>query len=112
MRTMMTIYHPNGDADVTQVTLEEVDGSVYASAKKLIQPHLGDGRIEHVTVLHAGRRHDMFVDEDFQSKDLPLNVAATAIYRNATLAREPDTDPETLPVIQGTAILFSDIIWR
>lgn len=77
----------------------------------LLRPLLADD-FEHVTVLWRGRRADMFVGENSTRPDVPVNNAATSIYRAATLARAPDTDPESLPRIHGVAVLFEEIVWR
>lgn len=68
---------------------------------------------EHVSVLHNGERCDMFVSEIGHRaltwrEPLPINEAATRIYRNNWLTYRPGTDPESLPAIAGTAILFPD----
>lgn len=78
----------------------------------LLRPLLDGGQPEHVTVLWDGRRADMFVDEDGVQKRLPVNVAATAIYRAAWLRRNPGTDPNSMPAIHGTAVLFERIVWH
>jgi len=58
---------------------------------------------------------DMIVDEDFREKRLPRNEYATTIYRRATmLGRTPvrtPSDPEMLPDILGTAVLFDRRVW-
>jgi hypothetical protein len=66
---------------------------------------------EHVTVLFEGRRADMFVDERGRLDDLPRNDAATAIYRAGWLARFPESNPEDLHWIAGTAVLFERVVW-
>lgn len=117
MITRYRIMRP-GELHVTgEVDWPEQPG--YAAIKGLVEPILG-GRLEHVTVLNDfdgsanERRGDMFVDEhsaiDLATR-MPRNEAATAIYRRATLHREPHTAPETLPAIYGPAILFSRRIW-
>ena len=79
--------------------------------KALVQPLLKGGNPDHVTVLHNGERGDMFVDDKGQEKQLARNIKATRIYRAATLARAPQTDPESLPWIWGIAILFDRVVW-
>jgi hypothetical protein len=85
----------------------------YDRIKQLIEPLLDGAHLEHVTVLHDGQRADMFVDKEGHCKDPPLsrNEAATAIYRAATLRRAPKTNPESIPYVVGTAILFDRLVW-
>lgn len=83
----------------------------YQDIKALVEPYLDGGRMEHVAVLHNGRRSDMFVDEIGIQKGLPRNERATAIYRAATLAREPQLDPEHLSCIYGPAVVFDRLVW-
>lgn len=103
----------------------ETEGSVdwpiepgYFEIKDLVVPLLDGALLEHVSVFHNGRRADMFVDElGALSVDkptprgpLPRNEVATTIYRAASLMRYGG-DPEDLPYIHGTAILFERIVW-
>tara|TARA_R110000868_G_scaffold409899_1_gene696433 strand:- start:32896 stop:33243 length:348 start_codon:yes stop_codon:yes gene_type:complete len=72
----------------------------------------GGAMWEHVTImLEDGSRSDMFVDEHFVPKRLPLNPEATAHYRRATLTQEPGTNPNGLPAILGPAVVFHRQIW-
>lgn len=69
----------------------------------------GDGiprNLEHVSVLFEGQPTDMFVDEVGVNDGLPRNEQATAIYRTYWLQEHPGDDPESLPHIAGTAVLF------
>lgn len=43
--------------------------------------------------------------------ELSRNDEATTIYRAAYMAQHPDHDPEGLPYIAGTAVLFRDRVW-
>jgi hypothetical protein len=114
---MKTVYHVM-KTDGTKQT-DEIDWPAepdYPHIKNLIEPLIGGAPLEHVTVLHGGKRADMFVSELGSLKltarpPLPRNEAATAIYRNNWMTRHPGTDPETLPPIHGTAILFDRIVW-
>lgn len=78
---------------------------------------LGVENCEHVSVLAdfagglAFKRADMFVDEHGHSKRLPRNEAATAIYRRNALLHQGVKDPESLPWIAGTAVLFERVVW-
>lgn len=85
----------------------------YILIKGLVEPIVG-GLLEHVSVLHNGRRTDMFVDEMGHVGDggpKPRNEAATTIYRAWSMSQNPTQDPEGLPWIAGTAIIFDRIIW-
>lgn len=81
---------------------------------ELVEPLLGENEpLEHVSVLYQGERRDMFVCEHGHMElrhrhQLPINDAATAIYRNHWLTKHPETDPGSLPEIAGTAVLFPD----
>lgn len=75
----------------------------------------GDGvprDLEHVSVLFQGERADMFVDEVGVNDGLPRNDLATDIYRANWISQHPanalraNFDPESLPHIAGTAVLF------
>ena len=81
-----------------------------ATLRELLLPILEARYYEHVSVLHEGRAADMFVDED-GARSQPRNDPATAIYRASWLDRHPSTDPESLPAINGTAILFDRRFW-
>ena len=83
----------------------------YDKLKALIEPLIGGGRLEHVSVLHDGKRRDMFVDDKGRMKGLPRNDRATAIYRTNWLTQHPEVDPETLPFIAGPAVLFMRRVW-
>lgn len=108
MVTEFTLMRPDGTAENGTADLAEQPG--YATLKALLDPLLG-GDLEHVSVLHDGERRDMFVHETGALDGLPRNEAATRIYRNATLTREPRTDPETIPAIYGPAVLFARRVW-
>lgn len=84
----------------------------YDRLKQLIEP-LVKGPLEHVVVLHDDKRRDMFVNEQGHILKEPLqrNDKATEIYRAATLRRSPNTKPESLPHIVGTAVLFHRLVW-
>lgn len=108
--TDYTIIRANGDEETHSVELPaEPD---YFQLKAIIQPIIGERNdFERVNVLHEGEHTDMFVDENGQLKGLPLNVRATAIYRNNWLTQRPGTPAESLPTIVGTAVLFSRRVW-
>jgi hypothetical protein len=89
----------------------------YHELAAVLRPLLDTQTFEHVTVLsdfEGGldfRPSDMFVDEMGHPKGLPLNGAATAIYRRNALLHQGVSDPESLPWIAGPAILFERIVW-
>lgn len=108
--TEYTIIRANGDEEVHSVQLPaEPD---FFQLKAIIQPIIGERNdFEHVGVLHNDVRTDMFVDEMGRLKGLPRNERATAIYRHNWLSKHPDTNPELMPAIVGTAVLFARRVW-
>jgi hypothetical protein len=86
---------------------------LYDELRSLVEPHLGGARLMHVRVLCPllGKWTDMFVDEMGALRRLPRNDTATRIYRNGFLSKRPDDDPEALPYIAGTAVVFLRPIW-
>lgn len=100
-----------GDGAVKEVTIDWPSEPGFDVINKLVKPLIGGGNIEHVSVLHDGKRRDMFVDDEGQLKGLPRNDRATAIYRTNWLTRNPGTDPESMPCIAGTAVLFTRRVW-
>jgi len=44
-------------------------------------------------------------------KGLPRNERATAIHRNAYMAKHPDANRESLCYIAGPAVLFDELVW-
>ena len=116
MKTEYTIFRV-GDAAVERGEVDWPRRAGYHKIKGLVEPILGDGEpLEHVTVLWQGKRADMFVSElgHMALTDrgpLPRNDRATDIYRTNWMTQHPDQDPESLPTIAGTAILFHRIVW-
>jgi hypothetical protein len=106
--TTYTVYQPDGGSYKGAVMWPNEPG--YICIRDLVEPIL-KADLEHVTVLYKDKRADMFVDDTGSLKRLPVNKAATAIYRAAYLRRHPKTDPETMPAIHGAAILFDRIVW-
>jgi hypothetical protein len=115
VKTQYTVIPVQGPATEHEVDWPAEPG--YRVIKGVVEPLLGEGEpLEHVSVLWAGKRADMFVSEYGHMQlttraPLPRNEAATAIYRANWLRQHPDCDPETLPWIAGTAVLFHRIIW-
>ncbi len=110
MKTDYTIFLTNGTQE--QGSIDWPEDPRFDRISKLVAPIIGVEKtgFEHVSVLHNDRHHDMFVDETGQMKNLPLNEAATAIYRNYSIKKR-GADAEDLPTIVGTAVLFHRRIW-
>jgi hypothetical protein len=87
---------------------------IYDELRRLVEPHLGGAKLMRVRVLCPllGEWTDMFVDEMGALRRLPRNDAATRIYRNGFLSKRPDDDPEKLPYIAGTAVVFLRPVWE
>lgn len=102
---------PVGDSAVGTGSVEWPNEPGFDAINKMVQPLIGGGHIEHVSVLHDGERRDMFVDEEGRVKGMPRNDRATAIYRTAWLSRNPGGDAEALPHIAGPAVLFTRRCW-
>lgn len=108
--TVISVLRPDGASsnETVQLPMEPT----LAELKAVVMPLLpGAEYMERVHVLHNGTATDMFVDEMSQLKGLPRNERATAIYRAAWLQRYPYDDPESLPDIAGTAVLFERPVW-
>lgn len=102
---------PVGDAAASRHVFKWPRDPGFDLIRKLVEPLLNGAHLEHVTVMHDGKRRDMFVDDEGLLKRLPRNDRATAIYRSNWISRHPGVDPETLNWIAGPAILFERIIW-
>ena len=108
-----TIFYADGRTESIEADIPQTPG--YDNLKTILDPIFGALSWEHVTVLHDNRIMDMFVDECGHLKGMPRNEAATAIYRNATMSGRTGmgipSDPEMLPFIVGTAVLFDQRVW-
>lgn len=102
---------PVGDSAVKTGSIEWPAEPGFDAINKLVQPLIGGGHIEHVTVLHEGQRRDMIVDEEGRLKGMLRNERATAIYRTAWMLRNPGKDADELPHIAGPAVLFTRRCW-
>lgn len=112
MKLTRTVYHViAADGVVTAGAVEWPEIPGYHEIKALITPLIGGDPLEHVSVLHWGRRCDMFVSEIGRLQLLPINRAATEIYRHNWVHKHPECDPETLDEIAGVAVLFERIVW-
>lgn len=115
MKTRLLIMLPDGTSEIRDVELPRQPG--YCRLNELLTPLLDGADLEHVSVLadfDGGTnfvRSDMFVNEIGVLEGLPLNSAATEIYRRAAMLRAPSREPETLPSICGPAILFDRQVW-
>jgi hypothetical protein len=76
-----------------------------------IRPLLDGGSLMKVGIVIGGEERDIFVDDLGGMKDLPRNELATHLYRGHYLANHPGTDPESLPIIYGPAVLFDEQVW-
>jgi hypothetical protein len=99
------VYHPDGRVEDKEMIWDENFRSIRGMINELV-----GGTLEHVAVLHDGRRADMFVEQGSAGK-FPFNPSATEIYRNYTMTRSPGTNPNSLPKIYGVAVLFDKIVW-
>lgn len=78
----------------------------------VLAPYFGRAYTEHVRILgEDGKYTDMFVDENGLITGLPRNEKATEHYRRNWLKQHPDTPPERLSFIVGTAVLFDRQVW-
>lgn len=105
----MRIFPIGRMPEVRQVSVAERPS--LEDLRKLIEPHLDGGHLEHLLVLYDGGERDMFVDEEGALKRLPYNPEATLIYRASWLRRHPADDPRSLPAIRGPAVLFDKRVW-
>jgi hypothetical protein len=112
MLTRFTIYWADGSLQGEIIDWPE--SPTLDQIRRLVEPIVGEP-MEHVRVLDpkSDEYRDMFVDElghMRQGGPRPRNEAATAIYRHNWLQHEGG-EPDDLPWIAGTAIVFDRIIW-
>jgi len=110
MKTTITIYRPGAAPELRIEDMPEQPG--YRAIAAYVEPLLDGANLERVNVLNDNRETDMFVDEMGQLKGLPRNDEATKVYRRIGLLRHPGIDPEMIPFIAGTAVLFHRKVWR
>jgi hypothetical protein len=86
---------------------------VYEDLRSVVEPHLCGANLLHVLVLcpDTGNWTDMFIDDMGALKRLARNEAATRIYRNDFLSKNPNADPEQLQYIAGPAVVFLRPVW-
>lgn len=116
MRTTYTILHVDGTTQRGEIDWPE--HPTLDQIKILVEPIVGSP-MEHVRVLDPDSvlreddepgYLDMFVDEHGHERIKPRNEAATAFYRANWLHHEGG-DPDDLPWIAGTAVVFDRIVW-
>ena len=108
-KTTFKIYQPGAaQPEVREIELPQRPG--FHALDELLRPILG-GALEHVGVLFDNKRCDMFVNELGAVEKLDRNEEATKIYRTVSLQRNSKLNPETLPYIYGTAVLFERRVW-
>lgn len=83
---------------------------------ELIEETIG-GRLSHYSVLARLQPGEEFRDVDLFVNDepgeLPLNMAATIIYRESMRARYPDHHPHEQELfVYGGAVLFGQKVWQ
>jgi len=110
IQTGYSIFYPDGRVIYGQCKLPEKPGG--QELRRMLSPMLDGADPERVNVWHGGTYTDMFVDEIGMLKGLARNEQATAIYRANVLEHEPNPpDPEDMPAIYGTAVLFGRKVW-
>lgn len=110
MDTKYYIIRPSGEWEEGNIDWPKEPG--YELIRDLVEP-IVDGPLEHVAVLYKDRRADMFVDELGHVRGIKKehNEEATKIYQTNWLKIYPGTNPDTLPSIVGTVVLFDRIVW-
>ena len=105
-----TLIKATGETEQGSMTSDSHEPG-YHAIKAAISGYF-DEPFEHVAVLHKGKRTDMFVGETSSINGRHArNDQATAIYRNNSLTRDPDLDPESIPDIKGPAVVFAGRVW-
>lgn len=79
--------------------------------RKVVGGYLNGRGVEHMTVIHEGRRKDLFTSIPSPLDPQPINAAATEIYASAWLERHPSADPDDVPPLRGIAVLFHRKVW-
>jgi len=117
MKLTYTVYKVGEEP--TKHALIVPEAFEFSSVRRKVQEIIGATEpIEHVNILGPdGNARDMFVSElghvRLSTREpFPRNEAATTLYRAASLARLPGQDPERLPWIAGTAVVFDQKVWR
>ena len=110
MQKDLTIIHADGTEE--KVQLDMAPKPSLHDIQAVLVPYFDRAYTEHVNVLSEyGKYIDMFIDEDGMLKGLPRNEKATEIYRRNWLKQHPQTNPERLGFIVGTAVIFDRKVW-
>lgn len=109
MKTVLQIIPPTGEIQTVEVDMAPKPS--LHDLEAVLNPYFGRAYTEHVNVLTNNGYTDMFVDEDGFSKSLSRNERATEIYRRNWMESHPNTEPEKLNFIVGTAIVFDRRVW-
>lgn len=110
MRTTLTILRPGAEPETVVVDL--APKPTLRDIQAALAPYFGLAYTERVAILSEdGKPTDMFVDEIGLMKGLPRNDKATEHYRRNWLSKHPNTPPEHLGFIVGTAVVFDRRIW-
>lgn len=114
MKTTYTVIYASGEEKRGDIDWPREP--TFLAIKGLVEPFLEGEPLEHVNVLNGGVYCDMFVSElgHIRLKErepLPRNDKATDVYRENWLTQFPSEDPESLPWIAGTAIVFDRKVW-
>lgn len=99
------------DARPNEVKILETERRVpsFEQLQAFITPIIGTSWMEHVSVLHANKQRDMFVDENGRMTGLPLNREATEIYLEASRRHKLPIDGNA--IIVGIAVIFKERVW-
>ncbi len=109
MKTDYTIFRTDGTEERGEIDWPEDPG--YDRLSVLCRPIIGADMLDRAAVLHDKQRMDLIVDESGHPKGLDRNEAATTVYRQYAVSKEPGLDPESLPWIAGDAVLFYRRVW-
>lgn len=101
--TAFVVIRPEGPIEDATAMLREVP--TVLELRAVLDPIIG-GCFERISIVDADGPHDMFGHECGAVDGLPVNPTATRLYRAAHLAANPGIDPDGLPEIFGTVVLF------
>lgn len=110
MKTTLTILFADGREETKEVDM--APRPTLHDIQAVLVPYFGRAYTERVNILGAnGKYTDMFVDEDGLITNQPRNEKATEEYRRNWLKQHPQTEPERLGFIVGTAVIFDRRVW-
>lgn len=114
LETTFTVY-PAMIGTITEHVVMMGHQPHYDDIRAVVAPFLNDDHFEQVTVVWNDIVTDMFVGETSAASQ-PRNVIASQIYRANAIGRafvedRISLDPDSLPPICGTAVLFHRRIW-